>query len=274
MLEEIRKNYIREANRIPDWQTMNKNDLINKCLDNKDNNLLYNSYLSAVILRYWGNIGKYYLASKASGFTIEDCYDWLIEAILYALGKAKWRDPENPLSKDPAAPDKVINRCIYSRRQLYYYLANRGCRKANYGTVNIDKIVEEVGDHATMLEDDSNELDNIYLNSLISSYFKKDIIKGIILNSICYDDCFAVKKDKETKTTSFNFKLNRLSNNIILYNISNVNQLVKKYGVNKDELANKLESIKNMSKTSLNKMIKQKIENLSQDKELRDFLCY
>lgn len=269
MLEEIKNSYFKEANHIPNWDTINKNDLVNTCVDNKNNPVLYTRYLSAVILRYWSNIGKYYNSSKASGFTIEDCYTWYIEAILRALDKEKWRDPSSSMYNDPNGPDKIINRCIYSQRQLNYYLSNRAVRKANFGAVNLDKLSEEVGDHVSLLKDDDCEkdLNQIYLNCLITNYFKKDIIKGIILNSICYDNCFTETKDK------INFKFNKLSTNLLLYNTNSIYNLADKYNINKELIVDKFKWMKSVSKTKLNKTLKEHLIMLAQDKELKEFLC-
>ena len=73
MLEQEYKTLYTAASSIPNWQTMNKNDLINAYIDNEEDEKLRNSYFAAIMCRYWKNIFKYYAQSKNSGFTVEDC---------------------------------------------------------------------------------------------------------------------------------------------------------------------------------------------------------
>ena len=37
---------------------------------------------------------------------VEDCFEWLTHAILYALDHRKWKDPNSSLFNDPLGPDK------------------------------------------------------------------------------------------------------------------------------------------------------------------------
>lgn len=171
MLEQEYKTlYNCAAAYIPDWRTRNKNDLANAYIDNENNEILRDAYFSALMLRYWGNIGKYYNSSKSSGFTIDECYSWLCEAILYSLKMRRWRDPNNPLSKDKNAPDKVINRCIASRRQYYYYLANTNKQRVNYCNLSLDDENIIQNDHNEYTIDMSYTHTNFHLNISTLSY--------------------------------------------------------------------------------------------------------
>lgn len=271
MLEEIRESYLAAASFVPGWQSMNKNDLINKCLDykiSKDIDM-YEATLSAIILRYWGNIGKYYTASKASGFSIEDCYDWLIHAITYALDHATWRDPNNKLFTDKYGPDKVVNRCIYSTRKLNYYLANRDVRRANFGKDSLDKLSEAVGDHLDSLSDtilDSTNLSKeLELDSIVRIYMNNDeLLKGIIVNSIYYDNPF---------TVDFKFKPTYLANALFDYTVEDQEYLADKYKVDKDKVFSIFADVKTMSKDKLVRVIKKVMSQMTSDQLLKDYLA-
>lgn len=287
MLEEIRQNYINCANRIPDWQTQNKNALINAYIDNEKNEFLREAYFSAIVLRYWGNIGKHYTSSKASGFSIEECYDMLIDAITYLLEKRKWRDPNNPYYNDKCGPDKMMNRCIYSARQLRFYLSNRDKRKANYGKTSLDGLQEVVGDHCEIL--DSSVLDEysetnfneIDFDLFLQGYFDKNkTLYGLILYSIYFDDCFAnnistkVNSEGEKyKVNTPNFKLSRLATNLLSYDTKEVDIISTKYCIDKDKVVKVLNDLKANPKSKTTRLLKSALIKLSEDLELKEYLC-
>ena len=52
MLEQEYKTLYNAASSIPNWQTMNKNDLINAYIDNEKDENLRNSYFAAIMCRY------------------------------------------------------------------------------------------------------------------------------------------------------------------------------------------------------------------------------
>lgn len=100
---------------IKDWEKINKNTLCNLYIENENDPKLRDSYISAIILRYWNSIGKCYY--KSSGyFTSDECYNQLITAILHALKNRPWLNPASNVFNDENGPDKVINRCIESTR--------------------------------------------------------------------------------------------------------------------------------------------------------------
>ena len=60
------------------------------------------------ICRYWHKIGALYFNSQPV-FKEEDCYDWLMNAVIYTLKNRKWLDPACSLYKDKNGPDKALN---------------------------------------------------------------------------------------------------------------------------------------------------------------------
>jgi hypothetical protein len=273
MLEEIRKNYILCAKSINDWQNANKNDLLNAYIDNENNNYLKNAYFSAIILRYWGNIGKYYSASKSSGFSIEDCYEWLIEALLYALEKRKWRDPTNKLYNDKCGPDKVVNRCIYSVRQLHYYLANRDKRSLNYGQVSLDDLVEQVGDHVSFLDSSNNNYednisDDLDFYLVLKKYFDNNKnLEGLILYTIYNNTPFTQTKNKYT------FKLSSLVTMLTDYNEITLKNISEKYDISENTLSPIIEDLKSLDKEKIKKIAKSVLSSLAKDSIIKEYLC-
>lgn len=146
MLQEYKEIYQQQANTIPDWKKINKNDLCNLYLENEVKNpYLAQCYLAAIICRYWTAIDKLYGMSYTA-FSPEDCYSWLINAIMYALEHRRWKDPTCKLYTDPNGPDKVINRTMQSERLTAYQALNRIKRKANALVFSVEQHNEDLGD--------------------------------------------------------------------------------------------------------------------------------
>ena len=118
-MNDLRESYKQLADMIPNWKTMDKNELCNLYIQHEDDEFLRESYISAIILRYWNKINKLYQRSKPAA-TLEDCYEWVIEAILYALKNRRWLDKDSTIYLDPTGPDKVINRNSECRRLTFF----------------------------------------------------------------------------------------------------------------------------------------------------------
>lgn len=217
MLEEIKENYKKCASLIEGWQSLSKNELANLYVKNIDNESLRASYFSALMLKYWGIIGKYYKQSKASKVTIEECYDWLCDALLYTLDRHIWTDPNNEYYNDESAPDKMINRKIKSRR-LQYYKQSNGLNRAVYQyqvffTDYLNQISEDMRNaDDTILptglhEDFESEVKSQQnCDSIIQYYLDKgDTIKALVVKSICNSN--AVNSSKVDSKEILNYIL-------------------------------------------------------------------
>lgn len=292
MLEDIKKSYMITANSIvPNWKNLDVNTLCNLYVQHEHNDAERDGYFSAILLKKWGYIGKHYVNSKASGFTIEQCYDMVCDAVLYILKMRKWLDPKNKLYGDKNGPDKCLNRCIFSARQRDYYLSNRDKRKVNFGKVSLDIIIDNVGDHTELLEDVSDDFSldenlgkSMYLKYLISQMFRKNkIIEALILDNIVNDDCFVTKvetkemiiddESEEYKSYSNNFKLGKLVNNLYNYNVDVIRHICNTYAVKEDEVIDIL-PVLNRDKGRLSRIVKATLNNLGKDKDLKETLCY
>ncbi len=179
MLDAYKKLYEKVADEIPGWRKLDKNTLINKYVENENNPTLKESYIAAIMCKYWGAISKYYQSSHSSGVTAEDCHDWLTHAVMYALAHKNWlkqystkkrvyldvvvKDPisgEERIEKqmkwiqdnsminssysDPKGPDKCMNMCIASTRSIFYDASNHMKRSINYQKpISIDSLYEK-----------------------------------------------------------------------------------------------------------------------------------
>lgn len=288
MLEEIKGSYIANASMIKGWQHMSVNTLCNLYIDNENNEDLKSAYFSAILLKKWPYIGKHYLNSKASGFSIEDCYDMVIHGIQYALEKRKWKDPNNKLYNDKCAPDKVLNRCIASARDIQYYLSNTGKRKGNYGKVSLDYISEEVKDCSEILADDneSEELnkDNISTHFLLENLVKKNkFIEALVIHSILNDDCFVEKtttqkfmldeEEIKAKRSSQTFKTGKLVDTLYKYREQKIHTLCDEYHINDDKITKVRDVLIKADKNKLNRLVRSVLSKLADDEDVKEYLC-
>lgn len=292
MLEEVRKSYtIRAESVVPNWKELDVNTLCNLYIQHEHNEFERDGYFSAIMLKKWGYIGRHYVNSKASGFSIEQCYDMVCDAVLYILKMRKWLDPNNKLYGDKNGPDKCLNRCIFSARQRDYYLSNRDKRRINFGKVSLDSIMESVGDHSDLLEDNSEDFSsdenldsNISLKTLVSELFKKHkVLEALVIDNIINDDCFTTKSEsremvveegvEEYKVYHNNFKLGKLVDNLYNYDIDILRTICYNYSVSEDVVVDVL-PILTKDKGKLSRIVKAILSNLGSDKSLKEALCY
>lgn len=269
MLSDIRRTYEEQANKISDWKHIDKNELINLYILH-ENDSLRDVYLSAIILRYWNAINKYYTSSYKSA-SIQDCYDWLIHAVLYALKNRKWLDPNNKLYNDPTGPDKVMNRCIASSRLIFYQASNNDVRKINFNLASAEALIEEYGDGAfPSIDDDSLPLVEDPVNDIIIKAFNnKDYFMAFMVDRIAHYDVFdATKDDKGYTYTEFNPK--KLARYMRSMDSNYLTDFTKHFKFNKDEVNAAALSCMSLSRVRTKSSIIRNLKLLSKNK-LLDF---
>lgn len=190
MLEDSKKLYQQSADMIPNWRELSKSELCNLYLEHEHESA-GDSYLSAIILSYWHSIDKLYSQSYVVA-SPEDCYDWLIHAVQYALRKRSWTDPKNKIYGDPNGPDKIINRCIKSTRLTYYQSINRIKRKVNNLIYSLEQLQEDsqVEMDLGMACEDSYDDSEIYNNLVRMRYDRKEYFQAFLIDIILYGDVF------------------------------------------------------------------------------------
>lgn len=290
MLEEIRASYIKTANTIKGWRELDKNTLLNLYIDNEHDEFLKNGYFAAIVIKYWSAIGKYYSDSKNS-VNIEECYDWLIHALMYALRNRKWRDPDSAISKDINGPDKIVNRCIASTRQIFYQASNTSKRRANYQADSIERQIEAFGDGAAVLSVCEDTVSNKYngASAIVEQFIlRKDYVSAIISDQIAFQDNFKQEKEKEEKSFlnelgenetqeyykySYLFDERKLVKSIKKLNMSYLIYFCSVYKLDQDMIASYMEKLKNSSSNVLYRLIRKCLYDIKNDKLMVDLLC-
>lgn len=257
MLEEYREIFQQSARLIPNWNTMDKNELCRLCIKH-ENDRSYDNYLSALICRYWNLISKFYSISTNLAEP-DDCYNWLIDSITYALAHRQWDNPESPIFNDPKGPDKVINRCMKSSRLIFYQFKNRKKRRKEYQLISIDEIKENMNSDSIDIEDTSFTVDEetLDISFMIESIFnRKEYFLAFILDCICNDDVFDDISD------GYVFNLKKLCKYFRNIDESYINYFSEKYNIDYDKVYQAAILAKNVPDSKLSSKIQEMLLRL------------
>lgn len=199
MLSDIRKDCIRYAKCLGDYQSMTCDELANgycKARDEEDS-LKDSQYLAALVLRFWYTIDKMYQKSPVNGVDHEECYCWLVESINYACKYRKWQDPANKVNAQ-----QCINQCIETIRLQHYYEFNLDKHKANFNTASLDAPYGGDEENGSLGETVVGEDGNTYqskadVERTVQVFVdRKKIVEAIVIDTIAFNDC-----EKHTKET-------------------------------------------------------------------------
>lgn len=185
MLDEYRQIYEESANiSIPDWKTMDKNDLI-KTASELQNGPEKDSYVSAIMLKYWNKIGRFYSRCKLVA-TPEDVHMWLTMAVMYALDNRPWENSKSSIYGDKNGPDKVVNRVMECRRITFYQQLNRYNRKINSAALSLDSLTEDFKDVVMPIYEDSTLIE--IFDIVCSKFNQGEHMMAFILDAIICSD--------------------------------------------------------------------------------------
>lgn len=208
MLNEYREQCRISANHLAGWENISKNDLCRLYIKEENNPEITNACFSALLVKYWPLIPKYH-SQSSNVASPEDCYEWLVASITYALKHRKWEDPNSSIYNDPNGPDKVINRYMKCARLTFYQFINRQKRKEDFGTISLESLMEALNDNNPELEDDtpvdySLSLD---LKQYIKQIFnRKDYFLAFMLDCMLHEPIFEHKDPENPISKSFNVK--------------------------------------------------------------------
>jgi hypothetical protein len=168
---------------------------------------------------------------------------------------------------DPKAVDKIVNRCLASIRAGYYQDSNRAKRKLNYTTESLEHYCDEYGDYYFNLVEDGVVYSSASetCKTLIQSYCDKgQILEALILDEICYQDCFTNGKLAKRKIIK---DLHNINQNYLNY-------FTTTYGVSRDQVVRVASTLKHFSNARLNRQVDKLISQLKGEEDLIESLCY
>ena len=251
MLNEYKEVYKQSAELIPDWKSIPQLELAMKCAEGGP---LYESYLSAMVLRFWHIIDRNLYRDKGL-YPETEAYDWYINAIMVVVNSKPWDDPKSSVYKDPKAVEKILNTCVSCDRANWFQASNRNKRKINHNIGSLESLSDEYGD--SFLPDcERNYFDYDTHKEMVLEYFnKKQYVMSILIDSIVNDiQLDAVKDDKSLISLAKKSIRNR--------SLNYVNYFSEYYDIPKDKVIKALESIDKMSDTKLRTSIENYIYTL------------
>jgi hypothetical protein len=288
-LSEIHANYEQFASGIPNWNKMTKSELANGYCDADDahDELKRSQYYAALMCKYWYMIPymqkNCQSLSDSLNMSLEDFVAWLEESFDVAFKYRRWRDPTNELSKDPKAPEKIINRCIFSTQKRWYAFYNKDKRRINVYSYSLEESEELHGDGADGLsvEDDTAQQD--YCHDLVQHMLDKGkILEAFIIDGVCYQDTFkqTVKRIKTDELDEYRHKIvhesvkDEFSTRKLVEHLTNIdasflNYFNTTYTIKDTDLFNNtVNELKTESHTKLNNILKHIMSDLRTNKEV------
>lgn len=247
LLSENKQIYEDKANlHLHNWQTINKNELVLEAIKNIDTPK-YDSYLAAIILRYWSKIESYYNKCRLV-VSPEDVHSWVVGGILYAIKYQPWNNKDSSIYNDPNGPDKVINRFIESRRVTFYQQLNRYNRKINSAILSLNSLTEDLFDSVAPTYEDKYDIE---AEELILKYFNKmDYFTAFMLDAIIFDNYIMPDHTK------------KLATHLINYNENSCRIFSNRYNIPLDKVVEASKYITNLSRFKVNSKIKSTLDRL------------
>lgn len=206
MLQDTKRDLIACAKRLNQpYEAYSIDELANAYCEAVDTNneTLKNTYISALILRFWHKIDKMYRSNTAAPcLEHEDFFWWLYEAIEYACKYRGWKDASKGLNAQ-----QCINKCIDTiKLQKYYNLRLDKNKTVNHCT-SMDAPICDNEDSNTLgetLESDAYVYDHSTedVMMLVQHYIDSNkIIEAILIDNIAFNDVQKHFK-KVVKTTN------------------------------------------------------------------------
>ncbi len=286
MLPGCKNIYKQTAERIPGWDKLSKSDLIRKYCEFKNDPYYADAYMSAIMLKYWGSLNKYYYGkSHSEHIYIEDCYDWLTQAVTYVTECQVWNKPyickvlkttgenkkkKNPLYGNPDGPNIALNRCIASMRLGFYQASNYDVRRVNYNVASLDQLNEENQDYLTPVElqEYNTNSDSLIINNIIINYFNSNnYYNAFLLDGIVNGDVFDVSK---TGVHTFNKK--KLAKHLRYIDDNYCHIISKNFNLPDNKIIEASKVYRNLNTNKMYKLIDKSINDVKKTLKLELFV--
>lgn len=191
MLEDGKKVFEQSANRISDWKNLSKQELADLYIENENNSFLKESYFSAIVCKFWNIIGSNYIRNPKIT-SPEDCYDMMIDSVMYALEHRRWLQEDSNIYQDNNGLDKAVNRRMKSLRLNKYVEAMRQKNRLNYMNASVESLIELAGDVFFSENDDIN-LDcakEFAEDVIVDSFNRKMYFRAFLFDIVISSDVF------------------------------------------------------------------------------------
>ena len=250
MIREYKENCAQSAQFIPGWKDIDRSELCRLYVANKDDEVLSNSYLSAILYKFWNITEHNYYTQKYKVATEADCIDWTVEGITYALDRHVWDDPDNSLYQDPKGPEKAINVAIYSTKVNFYQRIKHQKEKISYESISLEQLMENSSDSYYLPTYDKDTFADSYISKLIRDSFKdKDYMKAFVLDGIINTNVFQTVIENDKTYTVFDDK--KLRKHLRKLDPNYCKIFSSRYGIKFEDVLKYTETLKNIKPISL-----------------------
>lgn len=272
MISEYKQACRQNADLIPNWEKIDKNELCRLYVQAAAaHEEIADNYLSAILYLFWNVTEHNYYSQKYKIATEGDCIDWTIIGVLKALSQHVWDNPNNSLFNDPKGPEKAINVCIYSTKINFYQRIQHQKEKISYEYLSLDQLMENASDSYYFPINDSDDTLEQYLNELIKSAFNsQDYVKAFVLDKVLNDDVFeSIEEDGKFYLRFSDKKLRKQLRNL---NDKYCETFSIKYDVNKDLVVESAQHLMGLDYSKLFIKVKNLFKSLKYDRKLLEYL--
>ena len=196
MLQDTKRDLTYQARKlIKPYEQYSIDELADAYCEAVDKNdiVLKDIYISALVLRFWYVIDKLYKSnSVAPSLEHEDFFWWLYEAIEYACKYRGWQDPTKKLNAQ-----QCINKCIDTIKLQKYYNLRLDKRKAINHSISLETPiggqdadgVQRTIKHTLESEERIEDSSTGDALALVQSYINRNkIVEAILLDNIAFND--------------------------------------------------------------------------------------
>lgn len=220
-------------------------------------------YLAAIIYKVLNRATTYYSKQYFKLLSEEDCYDVIIQSILYVLDKKVWENPSSSLYGNKQAPEIAINMKIKSSFMNECCAKNRQKRKVNIESLSLDSLEEESPDGYFLPYYDKDVITNLYIKNLVKKYFgNKDYLNAFILDGIVNNNSFTKVEGNQK------FCVGKLHSSIDKIDKAYCKSFSENYEISCNDVEDSLQYIKNISVSSFNKTLRRLFKVLRKDEDL------
>lgn len=271
MLKELRLNCERKADSVLpkelNWRKCDKNLLFNLWSDvEKTNPGLADAYVAAILVRYWHTIGIN--VRRGSGMCPdEECFNWLVDALMYTLEHKAWLDPSKTVYGDPNGPDKCLNLKLSCTRKVFYLYSNSQKRKDDFGNkVSLDGLMEVCGDAelSKLSQVSSKEMvtenDPLIFGLVVDEFKHQNYMASFIIDGIVNGDVFNSSVKKDGVYTEFS--RNKLTRHINLIDDAYIKLFSKKYELDELEVRKAAEECQQIKSVKIKKILESTFDKL------------
>ena len=221
LLQEIKRMFQKDAEKIPEYNLLTPTELGNGYCDAEESGdeSMRSAYWSALMVRYWYKIPRWQQTSLSLNLPAEEFVDWLTQCLSGAFYYRSWRFEYEAVVKngkfiswkldkegkripnkhywktDPNAVDRTINFFCSAQRGRVYQYVNKDKRKSSGQTLSIESMVDDNGrqidsiGHTAPLEvDGAHELVGIFLRN-------DKPLEALVVDGVAYQDSFKTKKE-------------------------------------------------------------------------------